>query len=155
MEKGLRHLSRVELVDIICELKKSNEEKDAQIQQLQAALDDKALRIATAGSIAQAALSINGVFEAVQAAADQYLASVKAAAGSLGMAPVASSAAPTPVPAVSDDATVPGATPNPAAQEAAAEEPEVPAPSAAPTPLPSRPPAHFAKPQPHSGDVQA
>ena len=84
MDKGLRRLSRVELVDIIYELKKSNDEKDAQIQQLQAALDDKTLRVAQAGSIAQAALSINGVFEAAQAAANQYLASVKAAAESLG-----------------------------------------------------------------------
>lgn len=31
------------------------------------------------GSIAEAAIQVNGVFEAAQAAADQYLASVKAA----------------------------------------------------------------------------
>ena len=35
-----------------------------------------------AGSIAEAAISVNGVFEAAQAAADQYLASIRAAEAS-------------------------------------------------------------------------
>ncbi len=78
-DKELKRLSRVELIDIIYEMQKQSEEKDAQMQKMQTALDDRTLRIANAGSIAEAAFSINGIFEAAQAAADQYLASIKAA----------------------------------------------------------------------------
>ena len=77
-DKELRHLSRLELIDIIYELQKQNDASAAQIQELQEKLKEKELRIANAGSIAEAAVSINGVFEAAQAAADQYLLSVKA-----------------------------------------------------------------------------
>ena len=41
-------------------------------------LADRTLRLEQVGSIAEAALSLNRVFEAAQAAADQYLESVKA-----------------------------------------------------------------------------
>ena len=78
-DKELRHLSRAELIDIIYELQKQSDKKDAQMQKLRAALEERTLRISKAGSIAEAAISVNGVFEAAQAAADQYLTSVKEA----------------------------------------------------------------------------
>lgn len=77
-DKELRRLSRVDLIDVIYELEKQNAEYQAQIQRLQEALDDKNLKISSAGSIAEAALKLNGVFEAAQAAADQYVASLRA-----------------------------------------------------------------------------
>jgi len=76
-DKELRRLSRVDLIDVIYELEKQNAEYQAQIQRLQEALDDKNLKISSAGSIAEAALKLNGVFEAAQAAADQYVASLR------------------------------------------------------------------------------
>ncbi len=76
-DRELRHLSRAELVDIIYELQLQSDEKDRQMQKLRSALEDRTLRISKAGSIAEAAISINGVFEVAQAAANQYLASVK------------------------------------------------------------------------------
>ena len=79
-DKELKRLSRAELIDIIYELQKQSEEKDAQMQTMQTALDERTLRMSKAGSIAEAAISVNGVFEAAQAAADQYLLSLKAAA---------------------------------------------------------------------------
>ena len=79
-DKELKHLSRAELIDIIYELQKQSEEKDAQMQKMQTALNERVLRMSKAGSIAEAAISVNGVFEAAQAAADQYLLSLKAAA---------------------------------------------------------------------------
>ncbi len=82
-DRELRHLSRADLIDIIYELQKQSDEKDAQMQKMRAALEERTLRISNAGSIAEAALSINGVFEAAQAAADQYLASIKAAAADM------------------------------------------------------------------------
>ena len=78
-DKELRHLSCFDLIDIIYELQKQNDASAAQIEELQSKLKEKELRIASAGSIAEAAIGINGVFEAAQAAADQYLLSVKAA----------------------------------------------------------------------------
>ena len=79
-DKELRHLRRADLIDIIYELEKQGDEKDVQIKELQAVLEERTLRISNAGSIAEVALNINGVFEAAQAAADQYLLSVRAAA---------------------------------------------------------------------------
>ena len=78
-DKELKHLSRMELIDIIYELQKQNEQNAAQIEKLQAALDEKELHIENAGSIAEAAVQISGVLEAAQAAADQYLLSIRAA----------------------------------------------------------------------------
>ena len=78
-DKDLRHLSRAELLDILYEQQKRYEDSLAENQALRQQLEDRTLRIASAGSIAEAAIQVNGVFEAAQAAADQYLASVKAA----------------------------------------------------------------------------
>ena len=70
-DKELKHLSRMELIDIIYELQKQNEQNAAQIEKLQAALDEKELHIENAGSIAEAAVQISGVLEAAQAAEQQ------------------------------------------------------------------------------------
>ena len=77
-DKDLRHLSRAELLGILYEQQKRYEESLAENQALRQQLEDRTLRVASAGSIAEAAIQVNGVFEAAQAA-DQYLASVKAA----------------------------------------------------------------------------
>ena len=78
-DKDLRRLSRAELLDILYEQRKRYEDSLAENQALRQQLEDRTLRIASAGSIAEAAIQVSGVFEAAQAAADQYLASVKAA----------------------------------------------------------------------------
>ena len=72
-DKDLRRLSRAELLDILYEQRKRYEDSLAENQALRQQLEDRTLRIA------EAAIQVNGVFEAAQAAADQYLASVKAA----------------------------------------------------------------------------
>lgn len=82
-DKEFKRLSRVELIDIIYELQKQKEAADAQVVQLQDQLNTRELHIAEAGSIAEAAISVNGVFEAAQAAADQYLLSIKAATANM------------------------------------------------------------------------
>ena len=76
----LRHLSRLELIDIIYELQKQREQLTAELERTQAALNEKTLCLANAGSIAEAALGVNKIFETAQAAADQYLLSIQAAA---------------------------------------------------------------------------
>lgn len=78
-DKDLRRLSRAELLDILYEQQRRYEDSLTENQALRQQLEDRTLRIASAGSIAEAAIQVNGVFEAAQAAADQYLTSVKAA----------------------------------------------------------------------------
>ena len=77
-DKEFKRLSRADLIDIIYALQRQKEAAEAQAEQLRQRLDEKEIRIAKAGSIAEAALQINGIFEAAQAAADQYLTSVRA-----------------------------------------------------------------------------
>ena len=78
-ERELRRMNRMELIEIIYALKQHEEELEQQnAKKLCRQLADRTLRLEQVGSIAEAALSLNRVFEAAQAAADQYLESVKA-----------------------------------------------------------------------------
>lgn len=78
-EKELKHLGRKELIEIIYELQKRETQSQDTIERLNRKLANREIREKESGSIAEAALALNGVFEAAQAAADQYLISVKAA----------------------------------------------------------------------------
>lgn len=71
--KELKKLNRRELVDVIYQLKKNEEHLQAQIASLEAQLQDKRIHLTSAGSIAEAAADITGLFAAAQAAADLYL----------------------------------------------------------------------------------
>ena len=73
LHKELKKLSRRELVDIIYQLKKNEQQMQAEIASLQEALQEKRIRISNAGSIAEAAASIADVLNAAQTAADLYL----------------------------------------------------------------------------------
>ena len=76
-DRELRRLGRAELVDIIYELQSRNQQCEAEIEKLQKALDDKILKIASAGSIAEAALKLSGIFEAAQAVRRAIAAGVR------------------------------------------------------------------------------
>ncbi len=86
-EKQLKRLGRAELVDIIYELQKQNQQKEQECQALRDTLQKRELILSRAGSIAEAALQINGVMEAAQAAADQYLLSVRALGAQMASIP--------------------------------------------------------------------
>lgn len=75
-DRELRRMHRAELIEIIYALKQSEDQLKAQNAALTAQLQDRQLRLESAGSIAQAALELNNVFAAAQAAADDYLHSV-------------------------------------------------------------------------------
>ncbi len=75
-DKELRRMSRMELIEIIVEQKKLEINLKKQIEFLKQQLSDRTVKVANAGSIAQAALALNGVFESAQAAADTYLQSI-------------------------------------------------------------------------------
>jgi multidrug efflux pump subunit AcrA (membrane-fusion protein) len=73
VSKELKRLSRRELVDIIYQLKKNEQQLQEKITALEAALEEKRLRISKAGSVAEAAVSVSNVLSAAQEAADLYL----------------------------------------------------------------------------------
>ena len=71
--KELKKLSRRELVDIIYQMKKNEQQMQEEIAALQEALQDKRIRHSVAGSIAEAAIDITQVFSTAQMTADLYL----------------------------------------------------------------------------------
>ena len=73
INKELKRLSRRELVDIIYQLKKNEQEMQEEIESLKSELQEKRIRISTAGSIADAAMSVTNIFSAAQMTADLYL----------------------------------------------------------------------------------
>lgn len=73
IKKELKRLSRRELVDIIYQMKKNEQEMQEEIATLQASLQDKRIRISAAGSIAEAAAGITQVLSTAQTTADLYL----------------------------------------------------------------------------------
>lgn len=77
-DKELRRLKRSELVEIIYELQKQNKKNFDTIKELEKELAERRIKISEAGSIAEAAMKLNGIFELAQSVADQYLDSVYA-----------------------------------------------------------------------------
>lgn len=73
----LRKLKRGDLLELLVAQAKETEALQKRLDEVEAELENRQIRLDEAGSIAQAALQINGVFEAAQAAADQYLESVR------------------------------------------------------------------------------
>lgn len=76
-DRELRKMNRAELIEIIYALQKDENEQRVEIERLRAQLDERILRIENAGSIAEAALSVNHIFEDAQNAAEQYLESIR------------------------------------------------------------------------------
>ena len=79
-EKELRHMSRSELLEMLIEQMEENERLKQSLAQAQAELRDRRITIDRTGSLAEAALALNGVFEAADKAAQQYLENVRLAA---------------------------------------------------------------------------
>lgn len=80
-DKELRKLRRGELLEMLLEQTKENERLKKQIAELEAKLNDREIILKESGSIAEAALKLNGVFEAAQKAAEQYLENVRSRGG--------------------------------------------------------------------------
>lgn len=76
-EKELRRMSRAELIEIIYALKNDADRLEKENKNLKEELKKREIQISEAGSIAEAAIKLNQVFESAQAAADDYLASIK------------------------------------------------------------------------------
>lgn len=80
-DKEVRKLSRAELLEMMVAQGKEIERLQAQLDKARQQLADRRIEVQQAGSIAEAALRLNGVFEAAQRAADQYLENIRHLAG--------------------------------------------------------------------------
>jgi len=76
-KKELRRMSRMELLELLLEIDRENELLREENAQLTEKLNARQLKLAQAGSLAEAALALNQVFEAAQAAADLYLENIR------------------------------------------------------------------------------
>lgn len=79
-DKELQKLRRGDLLEILLELSKENdslvwklEEKNLEIKGLRTKLADRKIELQKAGTIAEASFKLNGVLEAAESAAQQYL----------------------------------------------------------------------------------
>ena len=76
-DKELRKLKRREVLEMLLEQTKENEALKNRIADLEAQLENREIILKESGSIAEAALKLNGVFEAAQKAADEYLENIR------------------------------------------------------------------------------
>ena len=72
-EKELRKLNRYQLLELLMIQTQRAEELQTKLDELEAKVSDREIRLSTIGSIAEASLQLGGVFEASQRAADLYL----------------------------------------------------------------------------------
>ena len=76
-DKELKRLSRSELLELLLVQTRERERLEKELEEARKMLEDRQLRIDKAGDLAHAALEINGVMEAAQAAARQYLENIE------------------------------------------------------------------------------
>ena len=76
-DKEFRKLKRGDLVAIIYEYQKQQEILIKENEELKEKLESKELKISNAGSIAEAVLEMNHLFETAQKTADEYVEQVK------------------------------------------------------------------------------
>ncbi|MCD8238501.1 MAG: DNA repair protein [Clostridiales bacterium] len=73
----LKKLKRQELLELLLEQTKRAEALEEELKKKNEELENKKLVIDESGSIAEAALRLNSVFEAAEKAAEQYLQNIK------------------------------------------------------------------------------
>jgi CRISPR/Cas system CSM-associated protein Csm2 small subunit len=77
IDKELRKLNRLELLEMLVEQSKQIDELRMRLDIAEKKLADRDLKMKEAGSIAEAALKLNDVFEAADAAGKQYVDALK------------------------------------------------------------------------------
>lgn len=76
-EKELKKLSRAELLELLIEQTERCEELERKLAEAEQETKNQALNVNEVGTLAEACLKMNKVFEAADAAAKQYLANIK------------------------------------------------------------------------------
>ena len=75
--KELKKLSRSELLEMLLSQSKEVEKLKEQLKKVNKLLEDRHIAIDNAGSLAEASLQLNGVFQAAQNAAAQYMENIQ------------------------------------------------------------------------------
>lgn len=75
--RELKYLNRSQLLEILLDYAKENEKLRDDISNLEEKLNDKQIKIKNFGSIAEASIGLNEVFESAEAACAQYIANAK------------------------------------------------------------------------------
>ena len=76
-DKEFRKLRREDLIEIIYQYQRRDQKLTQENEMLRRQLEDRRIRLQKAGSIAEAAMALSGVFDAAQKAADLYLQSLE------------------------------------------------------------------------------
>lgn len=76
-QKDLHKLGKTDLLTLIYKQEKQIQKLTKEIEDLNQQLENRTIQMKEAGSIAEASLKINKIFEAAQQAADEYLESIK------------------------------------------------------------------------------
>ena len=76
-DRELRHMSRSELLQMLIMQIKENKVLSERLAAAEAELNSRQIAINNAGSLAEAALSLNHVFDAAESAAQQYIENIK------------------------------------------------------------------------------
>ena len=79
-DKEISKLTRKELIETLLDVTRENEQLKATVEKLMKEMKVRKIAVETSGTMAEAALKLNRVFEAADAAAKQYLQNVKAKA---------------------------------------------------------------------------
>lgn len=77
MNKELKKMSRQELIELLLAQSKAMDELTLELTRKEELLEERNIKISECGSIAEASLKINDVFESCQRACNQYLDSIK------------------------------------------------------------------------------
>lgn len=75
--KDLKKLKRADLLEILLQQNREIEQLQLELKTVKEQLSSRKIAIAESGSIAEASLMLNGVFEAAQASCQQYIENVK------------------------------------------------------------------------------
>ena len=75
--KELKRLRREDLLEMLIVQSGQLEQVEAELAKCKEELEKRRIAAAETGNIAEAALKLNGIFEAAQKAADEYLLNVK------------------------------------------------------------------------------
>lgn len=73
----LSKLNRKDLLELLVEQNRKIEALSAQLEEAERKLEDRRIIMEESGSMAEAALKLNGVFEAAQKACEQYLENIQ------------------------------------------------------------------------------
>jgi len=76
-KRDLKRLSRAQLLELLIALARENQSLRQQLDDAKQQLSRREIMTEEAGSIAQASLQLNSVFEAAQSAADQYIENLR------------------------------------------------------------------------------